>query len=259
MTQTNNSIPAGRQQKIMDFLASNDSISIKEAAELCRVSEATARRDLDEMALTGLLERTHGGAVLHRGTGFEFFHAEKMNVMIPEKKKIAKAAAELVRDGDSIFLDSGTTAYILAECLINIKRLTIVTNNLDIAYAAKLDPTSTMIVTGGVRRDGYSVLVGDIGEEFIKKLYVDIAFLGADAINVENGVFNSNFVEIGIKKSILNSGKKKVLIADHSKFSQKALTKVCNIEDFDCIITDAGIEEEKQKILEEKVPRLIVV
>ena len=67
MVQTNNSIPAGRQQRIMDFLSVNDSISIKEAAELCNVSEATARRDLDDMALTDLVERTHGGAILHRG------------------------------------------------------------------------------------------------------------------------------------------------------------------------------------------------
>ena len=259
MVQTNNSIPAGRQQRIMDFLSVNDSISIKEAAELCNVSEATARRDLDDMALTDLVERTHGGAILHRGTGFEAIHSEKQTVMIPEKKKIAKAAAELVRDGDSIFLDSGTTACVLPEQLSTVKRLTIVTNNLDIAYAAKMDPSSTMIVTGGFRRDGYNVLVGDIGEEFIKKLYVDIAFLGADAVNVEKGVFNSNFLEIGIKKSILNCGKKRVMISDCSKFSKKALAKVCDIEDFDCIITDEGIGEEKRKVLEEKIPRLIVV
>ena len=143
MVQTNNSIPAGRQQRIMDFLSVNDSISIKEAAELCNVSEATARRDLDDMALTDLVERTHGGAILHRGTGFEAIHSEKQTVMIPEKKKIAKAAAELVRDGDSIFLDSGTTACMLAEQLSTVKRLTIVTNNLDIAYAAKMDPSLT--------------------------------------------------------------------------------------------------------------------
>lgn len=259
MNQTNNSIPAGRQQKILDFLSGSDSISIKEAAELCCVSEATARRDLDDMALAGLLERTHGGAILHRGTGFEAIYTEKKSVMIPEKKRIAKAAAELIRDGDSIFLDSGTTAYMLAEQLSTVKRLTVITNNLDIAYAVRLDPTSIMIVTGGVRRDGYSVLVGDIGEELIKKLYVDIAFLGADAVNVDKGVFNSNFMEIGMKKSILNSGKKRVLISDCSKFSQKALTKVCDIEDFDCIITDEGIGEEKRKVLEEKVPHLIVV
>ena len=82
MVQTNNSIPAGRQQRIMDFLTVNDSISIKEAAELCNVSEATARRDLDDMALTDLVERTHGGAILHRGTGFEAIHSEKQTVMV---------------------------------------------------------------------------------------------------------------------------------------------------------------------------------
>lgn len=259
MAQTNNSIPVQRQQWIMDYLSNHDSISIKETAELCKVSEATARRDLDELALSGVLERSHGGATLHHGTGIEIFHAEKMKVMIPEKLSIAKAAVELVRDGDSIFLDSGTTTFILAEQLASFKRLTVVTNNLDIAYSTRLDTSSIMIVTGGIRRDGYSVLVGDIGEDFIRKLYVDIAFLGADAVSANSGIYNSNFMEIGIKKSILSSGKKKVLLVDHHKFTQKALTKVCDLEELDYIITDSGIGEDDQKILEEKVPHLIVV
>ncbi len=259
MTQITNSIPVQRQQWIMEYLEGNDSISIKEAANLCNVSEATARRDLDDMALAGLVDRSHGGASLHKGTGFEIFHAEKMKVMIPEKMRIAKAAAQLIRDGDSIFLDSGSTTFILAEQLLNMQRLTVVTNNLDIAYSTRLDTSSSMIVTGGVRRDGYSVLVGDIGEEFIRKLCVDIVFLGADAISAKSGVYNSNFLEIGIKKSILESGKKRVLLADHQKFSQKALTKVCEISELDFIITDNGISDEDRKILEDKVPHVIVV
>lgn len=259
MAQTSNSIPVQRQQWIMDYLSNHDSISIKEAAELCKVSEATARRDVDEMALSGILERSHGGAALHHGTGFEIFHAEKLKVMVPQKLSIAKAAVELIRDGDSIFLDSGTTTYILSEQLAAFKRLTVITNNLDIAYSTRLDTSSTMIVTGGIRRDGYSVLVGDIGEDFIRKLYVDIAFLGADAVSANSGIYNSNFMEIGIKKSILSSGKKKVLLVDHQKFSQKALAKVCNLEELDYVITDNGIEEEDRKLLEEKVPHLIVV
>lgn len=259
MTQSNNSIPAKRQQKIMEYLNAAESISIKEAAELCQVSEATARRDLDDMALAGYVERSHGGAVLHRGTGFEVIHAEKKKVMIPEKMRITKAAVEMICDGDSIFLDSGTTTYLLAERLASFKRLTVITNNLDIAYSIRLDPSSTMIVTGGIRRDGYSVLSGDIGEELIRKLCVDIIFLGADAVDAKSGVFNSNFMEIGIKKSIVHSGKKKVLLADHKKFAQQALAKVCDLEEFDCIITDDGISDEDVKIMTRKVAQLIVV
>ena len=254
-------IPAKRQQNIMDYLEAKRSITIKEAAVLCGVSEATARRDLDDMAATGLLERTHGGAVLERerGTSLEKVHGEKMKVMIPEKTKIATEAAKMVRDGYSIFLDSGTTTLLLAKQLQAFQNLTVVTHNLDIAYRIKLDATSNLVVTGGTRRDGYSVLVGPIAEETTRKLSVDIAFLGADAINPKDGVFNSNFVEIGIKRSIIACGESRVLLSDHTKFNRKALTKVCDIEEFDTIITDTGVSDDVKEILEKKVSRLILV
>ena len=182
-----------------------------------------------------------------------------MKIMIPEKTRIAKEAAKLVKEGDSLFIDSGTTTFLLAQQLQNIKKLTVITNNLDIAYTTKLDTSSTMIVTGGIRRDGFSVLVGDIAEEFIKRLYVDIAFVGADAASVEHGVFNSNFMEIGIKQSMASSGKKVVLLADHSKFGQKALAKVCDWDKFDAVITDSGIDAETAKSMRTKVRQLILV
>ena len=219
MEEINICIPAQRQQQILEYLQSHKSITIRKAAEIFMVSEATVRRDLDELASTGKIERTHGGAVLHTGTGFEWQHAEKMQEMIPEKKRIAIAAKKLIEDGDSLFLDTGTTTYLLAEELKEKKRLTVVTNNLDIAYTTELDATSTMIITGGIRRDGYSSLVGDIAADLVRKLYVDVSFIGADAVSVGNGVFNTNFNEIGIKKSGIESGKRKVLLADSSKFS----------------------------------------
>ena len=257
MHQTTSSMPAKRQQSIMDYLNERRSITIKEAANLCKVSEATARRDLDEMAGMGYLERTHGGAVIERGTGLERGVDEKMKLMIPEKTKIAQKAAELIKDGCSIFLDSGTTTLLLAKTLHRFQNLTVITHNLDIAYNIKLDKTSALIVTGGIRRDGYNVLVGQIAEEMVRKLCVDIVFLGADAINPEYGVFDSNFIEIGIKRSIIASGRYRVLLSDHTKFRRKALTKVCDIDDFDVVITDAGIDEETVEILNDKAINLI--
>lgn len=259
MEEINICIPAQRQQQILEYLQSQKSITIRKAAEIFMVSEATVRRDLDELASTGKIERTHGGAVLHTGTGFEWQHAEKMQEMIPEKKRIAIAAKKLIEDGDSLFLDTGTTTYLLAEELKEKKRLTVVTNNLDIAYTTELDATSTMIITGGIRRDGYSSLVGDIAADLVRKLYVDVSFIGADAVSVGNGVFNTNFNEIGIKKSGIESGKRKVLLVDSSKFSRKALAKICDLQEFDIIITDSGIDEAQLKILKEKIARVIIV
>ena len=257
MGQMANSMPAKRQQNIMEYLNIRRSITIKEAADLCKVSEATAGRDLDELSGMGFLERTYGGAVLERGTGFEREHDEKMKIMIPEKARIAQKAAGLIKNGCSIFLDSGTTTLLLARMLQGFQNLTVVTHNLDIAYSIKLDKSSTLIVTGGIRRDGYSVLIGQIAEELVNRLSLDMAFLGADAINPNYGVFNSNFVEIGIKRSAIACGKHRILLSDHTKFQTKALTKVCDIEEFETVITDDGIDEETKEILRNKSVNLI--
>lgn len=252
------SIPAQRQQIISEFLKQNITISVREAAELCMVSEATARRDLDEMASTYLVERTHGGAVLKHSTVTERKYSEKMQLMVNEKQRIARAAAKMIAPGESIFLDSGSTTYFLAKLLIGIDQLTVVTNSLDIAYSIQLASSSTMIVTGGVRRDGFSVLTGNIAEELTRGLCVDISFLGTDAIDVESGLYNSNVSEIVMKRNILRSGRKKVLLADHSKFETKALTKVCEVHDLDVVITDTGIKEKYSKSLKEKVKTVII-
>lgn len=252
-------IPAQRHQTIIGYLTKKRSITIREAAKLCGVSEATARRDLDEMAVQGMLERTHGGAVLERGTGLEMVHDEKLKVMIPEKTRIAKAAASLIKEGDSIFLDSGTTTLMLAKQLESVPNLTVITYNLDIAYGVNLEKSSTLIVTGGIRRDGYNTLIGSIAEEMIQKLSVDIVFLGADAINPEHGVFNSNFLELGVKRSCIECAQRRVLVSDHTKFKRKALTKVCEIDEFDVIITDKGLDDETRLAVEDHTPRLLLV
>ena len=257
MGQITSTIPAKRQQSIMEYLQENHSITIREAAILCKVSEATARRDLDDLSAQGLLSRTHGGAVLEKGTSLEMVHAEKMKVMIPEKTKIAKEAVKLVEDGSSVYLDSGTTTLLLANLLLPFQNLTVITHSLDIAYHTKLDSSSTLIITGGTRRDNYGVLVGSIAEEMVNKLRVDISFIGADAVMPDSGIYNSNFLEVGIKRSSIHCGETRVLLADHTKFKQKALTKVCGIEEFDVIITDKGLDEKTAEMIQKTQVKLI--
>ncbi len=251
-------IPAQRQQKIGFLINERLSVTIKEVADICGVSEATARRDLDDMAAKGLLERTHGGAVIHRGTGFEEHHSEKMKIMIPEKTRIAAAAANLLKDGDSILLDSGTSTYLLADMLHSFKHITVITNNMDIAYSAKLDSTSTMIVTGGIRREGYSILAGELTQNLIDTICVDYSFVGVDSINITSGIYCSNFIEIGVKKCMVNAGKKVVVLADSSKFHKESLAKLCSLDKIDIIITDDGLSDEERRVLEEQVERVII-
>lgn len=233
-----------RQQIIFDRVEENGSLLIKDMASELGVSEATIRRDFDEMALYGFVERVHGGVVKAGGTAIERFHSEKMQTMLTEKQHIAAKASSLVNSGDSIFLDSGSTTLFIAQALENVPNLTILTNNLDIAYSCRFHPTTALLVTGGMRRDNYSVLIGDVAENMIKSFFVDTAFLGCDAITIEAGVYNANVQELGVKTAIVGCGRRLVLATDSSKFHKKALAKVCDVSALDVVITDSGLSDE---------------
>lgn len=239
----NNKPLTARQQQILQHINDNDGAQIRDFLGILDVSEATIRRDIDELARLGLVARVHGGAVSLKSTTYERVHSEKMTLMRGEKLRIAKQAASIVKDGDSIFLDSGTTAYFIACELSYRKDLTIVTNNLDIAHSVRFDPSVLVVVTGGVLREEYSVMMGHIAEQIIGSFCVDITFMGCDAINVQKGVYNTNVMEVGVKQQIAHCGKKTVLVTDSSKFHVKALEKVCDLQDLDMIITDDRLEK----------------
>lgn len=252
-------IPAGRQKQILEYINKNESAQIKELSDLFNVSEATIRRDLDEMDAAGHILRTHGGAIMvQHSTSFERIHSEKMKLMLNAKRKVGKRAAALVKDGDTILLDSGTTAYFVAQELADFKDLTVITYDLFIANSVILHPTSMLAVTGGIRRSGYNVLIGSDVEEYIRKTSVDKVFLGADAIDISFGVSNANLMEVSIKRLMLGAGKKVILVADHSKLGRTALAKVCDLNELDGMVMDRDIPSELQEELKQVEMKLIL-
>lgn len=252
-------MPAVRQQEILRYIKSDGNVQIKDLARTLSVSEATIRRDLDELATQGRLERTYGGAIyIGDSTAFERHHQEKMKMMTEEKRRVAQKAASLIKRGDTLFIDSSTTTYYLAKCISEIQELTIFTHDLVIASDIDLHPTSTLIVTGGIRRQGYkNVLLGGQVEGLIRGIKVDKVFLGAGAVDLEYGVSNANFQEAAIKTLLTRIGNKTIVVCDHSKFGKTALTKVCGLEDVDIIITDDGIDGEYAEKLREAGPTVI--
>lgn len=246
---------------ILSYIQTNGSGQITGLAEWLGVSEATIRRDLDELDDKGRLERTRGGALSNRaGTSFEHRQEEKLSLMQAEKRRIAHCAAGFIRPGDTVFLDSGTTTYFLSLLLSAIPNLTVISYDLVIAHTAELHATSQMIVTGGIRRQGYNnVLVGSQVEDFLHNVRIDKVFLGADAVDLDFGVSNSNFHEAGIKRLAKNSGTEKFLLVDHSKFDTVALAKVCPLNDIDTLITDSGADPVYLQKLSKLVGRLSAV
>ena len=262
MEQKSTIIPAGRQQKIIEYVKEHKSAQIKELAEYLEVSDATVRRDLDELDAQGHLVRTHGGAVLKdSGTSsFERQHKERPMIMPYEKRRIAKKAASFISEGETILLDSGTTTYYLSSELSAIPNLTVITYDLFIASNIVLHSTSTLIVTGGLRRPGYNnVLWGSMVEDYLRGIRVDKAFLGADAIDLDFGVSNTNVLEVSTKKRLIEAGKEVILVADHSKLERVALAKVCNLSDIDTLVMDKGVNEEYGNRLKKEIGQIHLV
>ncbi len=254
----NAAIPADRQQWVLSFVQEHGSAQIRELAIQCGVSEATIRRDLDELAALGYLARTHGGAI-QNSTSYELDYNERFKKMVAEKKRIAQRAAAFVNEGSSVFLDAGSTNFFISQQLANHKNLTVVTNGLDIAHSMVLHPTSSLVVAGGMRREHFHVLVGPIPESIIQDLHVDISFLGCDAMSPVEGVYCASFIELSIKKLIAKCGTRLIIGADHSKFEHKGFAKICKAEDVDVIITDDGVKPATLDGLREHIRTVITV
>lgn len=238
-------IPAERQKKMIEFIEANTSAQIHELAQRFHVSEATVRRDLDDLDKQGALRRTHGGAIkVDRSTSYEHMYSEKITLMTEEKQRLAERAAQMVHHGDTVMIDSGTTTFFIAQALARHENLTLITNDLYIAYQTPIHPSSTLIVTGGMRRQGRQELVGTVPENFIRDTHVDIAFVGVDGIDLTGGATNANFAEVGVKRLMIQSGMRSVIVADHTKFGRVALARICNLDEADLILTDSGLDED---------------
>lgn len=254
-------VPAERQEQILQYIKTRGSWQIKNLAEWVGVSEATVRRDLDELDRMGKLERTHGGAILSSfGTSFERQHEEKLSLMQDEKQRIALKAASYIHEGDAVFIDSGTTVYYLKNALRDIPNLTVFTYDLIIANTLELHSTSTLIVTGGVRRQGYNYsLVGSQVVDFLRNIRVDKVLLAADAVDLDFGVSNSNFIEAEVKSLLTSIGKELFLLVDHTKFDTVAMAKVCSLRAIDVLITDSGASEAYLDKLRKRISHVDVV
>ncbi len=260
MIENKSLLPAERRNRILEFIEKYKSAQIKELAATIEISEATIRRDLEILSSEGLIKRTHGGAIIpSQSTSFEPLYSEKFSDSVEEKRLIGEKAASLVKDGDTLILDSGSTTYQIAKHLIHHRNLTIITHDLIIASNVEFHPSTIVMVTGGIKREGFNVLIGSHVETLLRTVKVDKSFLSADAIDINHGITNATFAEVAIKELIISAAKKVFLVADHSKFGNIALVKVCPIEEVDYIITDSGIEESSLEALKRTDINVITV
>lgn len=240
-----------RRNEILDLIESGKPVKVGDLSQRFGVSESTIRRDLQELENGGVIQRTHGGAISVQSS-FELSYQEKEVRNFEEKQKIARAAAELVKDGESVFLDSGTTTLQIALALRG-KSITVATNSMDVAQVFSDDSSVEVIVLGGSLRKSIRSLVGYLTNEMLGRFHFDKVFLAANAVDPELGVTTPNLIEAETKNHMVRAGKEVILVMDHSKIWEKSMCKICSLDEINLLLTDDGLEESEVKGLSQYV------
>jgi DeoR/GlpR family transcriptional regulator of sugar metabolism len=229
-----------RMQQVLQMLENRDSVQVTELAERFSVSEVTVRNDLAELARRGLVARVRGGVrPLQRGQselGFDF----RLRLEVERKQAIARAAAELVGDGEAIALDASTTAYYLALELRGKRELVVVTNGLLVAASLADAPGINVLVTGGMLRLSAMSLVGDLGAELLRATRINKGFLGARGLSIERGLMDLNPDEVRIKQEMAEACEQVIGILDGTKWHRSALLSFVSADDVHSIVTDSS-------------------
>jgi DeoR/GlpR family transcriptional regulator of sugar metabolism len=232
-----------RRNLIVKYLEENERVTVEELAQKLDVTPMTIRRDLQYLENNNMVKRTFGGAILKSRLDEEISYKDKSISHKDEKKRIAEYAVSIIENGQIVLLDSGTTNMEIAKKLKDKKDLTIITP--DVLIAGYLAQTSDfrLLCTGGYVQNTTGACIGSRAAEFLRDINVDISFIGASSIDVEKGISTPTFEKAEIKRQMIKSSKKNVLVTDSSKFGRVSFAKFCDLNAFDIIITDTNIDK----------------
>ncbi len=251
-----------RQSLILQAVRSDGSARVSDLTQRLGVSDMTIRRDLEVLARDGLVEKVHGGAVLpgtpaSQEPGFE----AKLVLERPEKTAIAQAAADLVRPGTAIALAAGTTTFALAQCLLDVPGLTIVTNSLRVTNVFNstrgLDGTAdSVVLTGGVRTPS-DALVGPVADLTIRSLHFDLLFLGCYGFDTEAGLTTPNLAEAETNRTFIRVARRVVVLADHTKWGLVGLSSFARLNEVDVLVTDDMLSPDARAQVSDQVGEVV--
>ncbi|ADQ07553.1 transcriptional regulator, DeoR family [Caldicellulosiruptor hydrothermalis 108] len=242
-----------RRQKIMAMLNENKSVLVPELAKLFNVTEETIRRDLEKLEKEGLLKRTYGGAVLVENYNVDIPFEFRNVTNIEGKKQIALSLIKYIEDGDTLVMDSSTSALQVAKLLKTKKKITVITNSEQIINELKVfEDTIKVISTGGTLRNKSLSLVGPIAEQTLRSLNANKAIISCKGFDIEKGFTESNELEAQVKKLMIEIADKVYMIADHTKINKTALVNIATLDDVDFIFTDKILPPSQENAIREK-------
>jgi DeoR family transcriptional regulator of aga operon len=240
-----------RRRAVLDLINRDGRVLVKDLAQRFGTSQVTIRKDLEVLHSRGAVYRTHGGALpVRTGALLDPSLREKEKLRRKEKMRIGEAAARLVKEGQSVVLDSGTTTTMIARALRDFRNLTVITNAVNIA--AELAGTAIQVIlTGGILRENSFSLVGPLAEETLRRLSADILFLGVDGFDVRFGLTTPNLLEAKVNRVMMEIARRTVVVCDSSKFGRRSLSSIAPTSAVHQTITDSRIPKADLRALEE--------
>ena len=247
-----------RQNLIIQFIHRSHRISISELCESFSVSEATARRDLENLATQGKIQRVHGGAIALTENPPESPILQRERENADEKARIGKVAAALVQDGQTVFLGSGTTVLEVARALRGRSTITVITNSLPVVNVFAGLENINLICLGGMLRYSELSFIGHITEQALVGVHADLVFIGTRAISLEHGLTHEYLPETLTDRAILKVGQEIIVVADHTKFERTATIVLAPLESIHTLVTDNAASQDFTDSLNSRGIRVIL-
>ncbi|MBD5460554.1 MAG: DeoR/GlpR transcriptional regulator [Lachnospiraceae bacterium] len=233
-----------RRRSILNLLEKQNKVYVPELCEFFNVSPATIRTDLRVLDNEGVLKRTHGGAVNLSKAAYEPTSDFKLSQKNAEKKRIAEYAIELIKNGDTITLDTGTTTLELAKLLPSRHDLTVITNDIAIATYLEHNSSANIIILGGTMRRGFNCTAGSMASKMMEQFNVDKAFIASNAFSFETGFSTPSEEQAEIKRAMIRSASTVNVLIDSSKFNSIAFYRFAHLKDIDQLVTDNQLSSE---------------
>lgn len=238
------SFPARRRSELLELLRHRGQATIKELAQEFDVSEDTIRRDLDDWASQGLLERNHGGASLPTADRLNIAppFGRRLDAQADAKSVIARAASSLIAEGETLFINGGTTTLALAKHLAGVRGITVVTNNLPLPEHLYAAGAREVYVLGGSFRVRSLVTIGPValpdGNGGVQTLHADTAFIGVGGVSADGTVTTTSLPEAGMMRAMMAASNRTILLADSTKFGVTQFAEICQLSKDTTLVTD---------------------
>lgn len=236
-----------REKKILEILMEGKNPSVNEISDMLEVSKVTVRSDFTSLEEKGLIVRTRGGA-------FPAFHPEILESQkhaIEEKNRIAKAAASMISDGDTVMINDGTTTSLIPKYLLGKRDIHIVTNSTLIFTYARINPALHLTLVGGTFQPSSEALVGPVSLMDLENFHVKYAFVGTSGFSLETGMTTHLVEGAEVIKKMNQQARKTILVADSSKYGKNGFVKILSLDHLDSIICDTGLERDNADSIRE--------